>query len=88
MTDADEGLRALLETLDPKARDDFRRVLIRDQADRDAISSRLDLAEVLRLAGRNDEAATALESAIELFNRKGNIVSARRAGELLAALRA
>jgi hypothetical protein len=30
-----------LETLDPKARDDLRRVLIRDQADRDAISSRL-----------------------------------------------
>jgi hypothetical protein len=27
--------------LDPKARDDLRRVLIRDQADRDAISSRL-----------------------------------------------
>jgi class 3 adenylate cyclase/tetratricopeptide (TPR) repeat protein len=54
----------------------------------DRAFSRLDLAEVLRLAGRNDEAATALESAIELFNRKGNIVSARRAGELLAALRA
>jgi hypothetical protein len=35
------NLRALLETLDPKARDDLRRVLIRDQADRDEISSRL-----------------------------------------------
>jgi hypothetical protein len=34
-------LRAVLETLDTKARDDLRRVLIRDQADRDAISSRL-----------------------------------------------
>jgi hypothetical protein len=34
-------LSALLETLDPKARDDLRRVLIRDQADRDAIASRL-----------------------------------------------
>jgi hypothetical protein len=34
-----EGLRSLLETLDPKARDDLRRVLIHDQADRDAISS-------------------------------------------------
>ena len=34
-------LRALLQTLDPKARDHLRRVLIRDQADRDAISSRL-----------------------------------------------
>jgi hypothetical protein len=37
----DDDLRALLETLDPKARDDLRRVLIRDQSDRDAISSRL-----------------------------------------------
>jgi hypothetical protein len=35
------GPRSVLETLDPKARDDLRRVLIRDQADRDAISSRL-----------------------------------------------
>jgi hypothetical protein len=35
MSDAD--LRALLTTPDPKARDDLRRVLIRDQADRDAI---------------------------------------------------
>jgi hypothetical protein len=38
---ADADLRVLLETLDAKARDDLRRVLIRDQADRDAISSRL-----------------------------------------------
>jgi hypothetical protein len=37
----DRELRALLETLDPKARDDLRRVLIRDQADRDAIASKL-----------------------------------------------
>jgi hypothetical protein len=33
-----EGLRSLLETLDAKSRDDLRRVLIRDQADRDAIA--------------------------------------------------
>ena len=39
--DEDDDLRELLETLDPKARDDLRRVLIRDQADRDAVSSRL-----------------------------------------------
>jgi hypothetical protein len=37
----DMDLRSLLETLDPKARDDLRRVLIRDQADRDAIASQL-----------------------------------------------
>ena len=40
MTD-DHHLRTLLETLDPKARDDLRRVLIHDHADRDTISSRL-----------------------------------------------
>ena len=40
-TDDNPDLRALLETLDPKARDTLRRVPIRDQADRDAISSRL-----------------------------------------------
>ena len=32
---------SLLESFDPKARDDLRRVPIRDQADRDPISSRL-----------------------------------------------
>jgi hypothetical protein len=37
----DDDLQDLLRTLDPKARDDLRRALIRDQADRDSISSRL-----------------------------------------------
>ena len=36
-----DDLRVLLETLDAKARDDLRRVLVRDQADRDAIASQL-----------------------------------------------
>jgi len=36
-----DDLRTLLQTLDPKARDDLRRVLIRDHTDRDAISSML-----------------------------------------------
>jgi hypothetical protein len=35
------GPRALLSILDTKARDDLRRVLIRDQSDREAISSHL-----------------------------------------------
>jgi hypothetical protein len=38
---SDSDLRALLETLDPKARDNLRRVLIRDQSNRDAIASDL-----------------------------------------------
>jgi hypothetical protein len=32
-----DDLRALLRTPDPKVRDDLKRVLIRDQADRDRI---------------------------------------------------
>jgi hypothetical protein len=37
----DADVRAVLETLDPKARDDLLRVLIHDQVDRDAIASQL-----------------------------------------------
>jgi hypothetical protein len=40
MIDEDAELRALLDALDPGPRR-LRRVLIRDQADRDAIASRL-----------------------------------------------
>jgi hypothetical protein len=35
------GLRTLLETLDPRARETFRRILIHDHADRDAVASQL-----------------------------------------------
>ena len=38
MTDDDADLRAILEWLDPLTRDALRRVLIRDQDDRDAVS--------------------------------------------------
>jgi hypothetical protein len=38
---SDDEIRELLHTLHPKARDDLRRVLVRDQSDRDAASSRL-----------------------------------------------
>lgn len=39
----------------------------------------LDLAEVLDLAGKVDEARAATEESVERFERKGNIVMARRA---------
>jgi class 3 adenylate cyclase/tetratricopeptide (TPR) repeat protein len=38
-----------------------------------------DLAEVLELAGKPDEAVTALEQALDRYERKGNVVSATRA---------
>ena len=50
MAGDDMDLRSLLETLDPKARDDLRRVLILDQADRDSIASQL-----LRYRDRNGQ---------------------------------
>ena len=46
----------------------------------------MDLAEVLDLAGRADEAAVAFEEAIELYEAKGNIVSAARARERVSEL--
>jgi hypothetical protein len=41
LSEGEAALRAVLATLDPKALDTLRRVLIHDQADRDAISSQL-----------------------------------------------
>ena len=45
-----------------------------------------DLAEVLRLAGRERDAADALDQAVELYERKGTTVSRDRAQRALAAL--
>src|SRR5262249_12254213 len=39
----------------------------------------VDLAETLELVGRSDEADAALHRALDLFERKGNLVSAERA---------
>jgi hypothetical protein len=41
VSDEEADFRALLSTLSPSARDHLRRVLIHDQAYRDAVSSRL-----------------------------------------------
>jgi tetratricopeptide (TPR) repeat protein len=46
-----------------------------------------DLAEVLLLCGERDEAVAALETAVERYERKGNLVSAQRARARLAELR-
>jgi tetratricopeptide (TPR) repeat protein len=61
-------------------------------ADSDFLTARADaasdLSEVLRLAGRHEEAARALEEAIELHDRKGNVVAAARARAALDAIAA
>jgi class 3 adenylate cyclase/tetratricopeptide (TPR) repeat protein len=43
----------------------------------------VDLAEVLHGAGRADEARKALEEAMDLFERKGNVVAAAKTGRAL-----
>ncbi len=43
----------------------------------------LDLAETLRLAGEPDEAARAVQRALELYEQKGNVVAAANAASLL-----
>jgi tetratricopeptide (TPR) repeat protein len=48
----------------------------------------LALAEVLRLAGRDEEAIPVLEQAAEVSQRKGNVVTARNARAQLADLQA
>ena len=52
----------------------------------DRAFSLLDLAEVLRLAGRHGEAVSAVAGAIDLFEQKGNVVSADHARRLLLEL--
>jgi tetratricopeptide (TPR) repeat protein len=46
------------------------------------------LAEVLEAAGRNDEAVPVLESVVEVSERKGNVVTARRARARITAVHA
>jgi tetratricopeptide (TPR) repeat protein len=43
-----------------------------------------DLADVLELTGRREEAAAAMERALELYERKGNLVMAERTREQLS----
>ena len=45
----------------------------------------MDIGEILRIAGQRRDAGIAVEQAIELFERKGNTVGARRAQSLPAA---
>ncbi len=46
----------------------------------------MDSAEVLRLAGRDDEATPLVQEALRLYEQKGNRVSARGAGAVLESL--
>jgi class 3 adenylate cyclase/tetratricopeptide (TPR) repeat protein len=52
----------------------------------DHATTLMDLAEVLRLAGRMEEAASAVRDALDLFERKGDIVSAGKARSAIRGL--
>ncbi len=52
----------------------------------DRADARMVLADILRSAGRSEEAAQLLEEALRLHERKGNLVSSQRAAALLGEL--
>jgi tetratricopeptide (TPR) repeat protein len=58
------------------------------EAPNDQADAHADLAEVLSLAGRADEAAEALEQALIRYERKENLVMAGRVRARLEALHA
>jgi DNA-binding SARP family transcriptional activator len=75
----------LLEEAEEVAREAVRLIEDTDALNRKA-ESLLDLAGILEAAGRAEEAVEAVERAIDLFERKGNVAGARRAQTLLAEM--
>jgi class 3 adenylate cyclase/tetratricopeptide (TPR) repeat protein len=72
--DFDEALRLVEEATELSAQTDY----LNHQA-----KALTDLADVLELAGRREEAAAALEKALALYERKGNLVMAELTRERL-----
>jgi DNA-binding SARP family transcriptional activator/predicted ATPase len=77
---------------DPSGAEIFAREAVEILAATDALNQHaqavLDLAEVLRIAGRLDEARQAADEAAKLFERKENVVSARVARGFAAEVQA
>ncbi len=75
---------------DPEAAERLARESVAIWAERDCLlwhgCAVMDLAEVLRLAGRPQQAVPIVEQALELFERKGIIPAAETARALLATL--
>jgi tetratricopeptide (TPR) repeat protein len=65
------------------AREATARAALTDLLD-DSAQACADLAEVLRLGGRLEESATALEEAIHLYEQKGNVIAAEKLRAVLA----
>jgi class 3 adenylate cyclase/tetratricopeptide (TPR) repeat protein len=75
--------RGELEEAERLAREATARAALTDLLD-DHAQALADLAEVLRLGGRREESAKALDEAIRLYERKGNGVAAETLRALLA----
>ena len=80
------GQRGSLEERSTLASDAVRLAQTTDALNRRA-KANLDLGEVFRLAGRPDEAAAAFARALELYEKKGNLVGAARVRCFTATLR-
>jgi class 3 adenylate cyclase/tetratricopeptide (TPR) repeat protein len=75
--------RGEVEEAEQLAREATARAALTDLLE-DRAQAVADLAEVLRLGGRREEAATALEEAIHLHEQKGNVVAAEKLRAVLA----
>jgi tetratricopeptide (TPR) repeat protein len=80
------ALEGDLEEAEPLAREATKLAAQTDYLN-DHAKALADLAGVLELTGRREEAAAELEQAHALYERKGNLVMAERARERLAELR-
>ena len=77
--------RAQFDEAERLAQDGLTRALASDYRETTA-EAYLSLGEVLRLAGRTDEAQEAVQSALEIFERKGFELSADAVRAKLAEL--
>jgi class 3 adenylate cyclase/tetratricopeptide (TPR) repeat protein len=81
-----QARRGELEVAEQLAREAVERADQTDQVEIQA-EARADLGEVLRLAGRRQEAAAQLNRAVQLYERKGNVVAAKQVRSVLVELR-
>jgi tetratricopeptide (TPR) repeat protein len=80
-----QARRGELEVAEELAREAVERADRTDQVEIQAEAC-ADLGEVLRLAGRRKEATTQLNRAVQLYDRKGNVVAAKQVRTILVGL--
>ncbi len=78
--------RGELEVAEELVQEAVSRVDATDQIEIQA-EIRADMGEVLRMAGRHEEAARQFNRALQLYERKGNVMAARQVRSLIVSLR-